>query len=99
MRFPGVSVDLHLSAFFARDPCRDPYGIGQVVFGRLVCPLFYAAAILLRSALYGRLGILALTFVQKCPTLAFWPFGLVVSPSCLLRSISGGRRSFFSEKK
>mgnify|MGYP006908055960 CR=1 FL=1 len=71
MRFPGVSVYLHLSAFFARDPYRDPYGIGQVVFGRLVCPLFYAAAILLRSALYGRLGILALTFVQKCPTLAF----------------------------
>ena len=33
MRFPGVSVYLHLSAFFARDPCRDPYGIGQVVFG------------------------------------------------------------------
>ena len=74
-------------------------GFGRAVFGRLVCPLFYAAAILFRFALYARLGCLAPTLLQKCPTLAFWPFGLVVFPSCLLRSISGGRRSFPSLKR
>ena len=75
-------------------------GIGRVIFGRLVCSLFYAAAILFRSALYERLGFLAPTLLQKCPTLAFYRLGLVVFPlSCLLRSISGGRRSFFSPKR
>ena len=46
-------------------------GFGRVIFGCLVCSLFYAAAILLRSALYARLDFLAPTVVQKCPTLAF----------------------------
>ena len=72
MRFLGVSVYLWFPAFFGCDPYRDPYGIGRVVFGRLVCPLFYAAAILFRSALYERLGFLTPTFVQKCPNPPVW---------------------------
>ena len=72
MRFPGVFVFRWFPVLFAADPYRDPYGIGRVVFGRLVCPLFYAAAILFRSALYERLGFLTPTFVQKCPNPPVW---------------------------
>ena len=99
MRFPGVSVYLHLSAFFARDPCRDPYGIGQVVFGRLVCPLFYAAAILLRSALYGQPGLSGPDICPEMPhagVLAAWA-GLFSSPAFLY--LSCGHRAFFFLKR
>ena len=80
MRFPGVSVYLWFPAFFAADPYRDPYGIWAGGFWPLGLFPFYAAAILFRSALYARLGFLAPTLVQKCPTLAFCRPGLVVSP-------------------
>ena len=62
-------------------------GFGRVVFGRLVCSLFYAAAILFRFALYGWLRYLAPTLVQKGLTLAFCGFGL-------LFSLPGFRRRF-----
>ena len=55
-------------------------GFGRAVFGRLVCSLFYAEAFLFRSALYGRLGILALTFVQKCPSWRSGRLGWRFSP-------------------
>ena len=71
MRFPGVCVYLWFPAFFAADPYRDPYGIWVGGFWPLGLFPFYEAAILFRSVLYERLGCLAPTFVQKCPTLAF----------------------------
>ena len=71
MRFPGIFVYLCFQAVPAADPYRDPYGIWAGGFWPLSLFPIYGAAILLGAALYGRLGFLAPTFVQKCPTLAF----------------------------
>ena len=74
-------------------------GFGRVVFGRLVCPLFYAAAILFRSALYKRLGFLAPTLLQKCPTLAFCRLGRGYFLPCLFIPFLRPQGFFLSEKK
>ena len=115
MRLPGSFVFLWFPVLFGRDPYCDPYGIWRtlcVLLGKPLAGRNTWARILWQAAkprfsrhrlLRPELSLsffLYPTFVQKCPTLAFWRLGLVVFPSAVF---CGRFRAdvglFLSEKK